>query len=296
MTITMALPTSETTAQIPRKAALQIAMVVDQDGINDAQDQCPQTASGASVNNQGCANSQLDGDDDLDGIRNNQDTCPHSPPSEAVNSQGCAQRQLGASCFTTGNTGIKASGANLIEIAPQFSYAWTEGPAADAQGKVYFTDPCYDNCALTQGSQQVYLLRNNTNTAIRLTNNLVNPNGIIGTPDGKVLYVSDAIGEQKIFEYRITDGGLLDERKTFANIGGDGMSIDCENNIYIAAPGSSNTHFISVRNSSGIEIERINLPETPSNITFGEVNHDTLFITAFTSVYSLKTRVKGMAH
>lgn len=60
----------------------------DNDGINNSLDLCPNTPNGASVNANGCADSQLD--DDNDGISNDIDSCPNSLAGAVVDSTGCA--------------------------------------------------------------------------------------------------------------------------------------------------------------------------------------------------------------
>tara|TARA_R110000868_G_scaffold90110_1_gene250383 strand:+ start:20210 stop:24661 length:4452 start_codon:yes stop_codon:yes gene_type:complete len=64
----------------------------DNDGVSDANDICPNTPAGQTVNTNGCAQSQLD--DDNDGVFNNVDTCPNTPLGETVNGVGCSDSQI----------------------------------------------------------------------------------------------------------------------------------------------------------------------------------------------------------
>jgi hypothetical protein len=64
----------------------------DGDGVSDAEDQCPDTPQGASVNSNGCADTQLDSDGD--GVSDAEDQCPDTPQVASVNSNGCADTQL----------------------------------------------------------------------------------------------------------------------------------------------------------------------------------------------------------
>ncbi len=64
----------------------------DSDGIPDGTDQCPGTAPGAAVDNNGCSQDQLDADSD--GVSNNIDQCPNTPPGAAVDGRGCADTQV----------------------------------------------------------------------------------------------------------------------------------------------------------------------------------------------------------
>ena len=157
----------------------------------------------------------------------------------------------------------------------------------DPNGGVYFTDPRYgDRSNLPQDGEHVYYLPPKSKNAIRVINDMIRPNGLIGTPDGKMLYVADH-GSNKTFSYKIEPDGCLLEKTLFVEKGSDGMTIDHNGNIYIT------TETVEVYDPSGILIESIEVPERPSNVTFGGKDQKTLFITARTSFYSLKMTVKA---
>jgi gluconolactonase len=157
----------------------------------------------------------------------------------------------------------------------------------DPKGGIYFTDPRYgrrDN--LEQDGEHVYYLAADRKELIRVIGDMVRPNGIIGTPDGKLLYVTDH-GGKKTFVYTINKDGTLSNKKLIANEGSDGMTIDNKGNIYLT------TNAVLVYNKEGEKIETIEVPEGPANVTFGGRDKKTLFITARTSLYSVRMRVKG---
>ena len=160
-------------------------------------------------------------------------------------------------------------------------------------GGVYFTDPFYkrpywNRGPMEQDGQHVYYLTPDRKQVVRVVDDLVQPNGIIGTPDGKLLYVAD-IGGRKTYVYRINADGNLSDRKLFCEMGSDGMTIDNEGNVYLTGRG------VTVFNSQGRKIEQIDVdPGWTANVTFGGKDHDTLFITATKSLYALKMRVKGV--
>jgi len=157
----------------------------------------------------------------------------------------------------------------------------------DPKGGVYFTDPRYGNRDnMEQDGEHVYYLAPDRKKLIRVVDDMVRPNGIIGTPDGKLLYVTDHGGD-KTFVYTINKDGTLSNKKLFAEEGSDGMTIDNEGNVYLT------TKAVAVYNKKGQKIEEIQVPEQPANVTFGGKDRQTLFITARTSLYSLKMRVKG---
>jgi gluconolactonase len=158
----------------------------------------------------------------------------------------------------------------------------------DPKGGIYFTDPRYGRRDdLEQDGEHVYYLSPDRKKLIRVINDMVRPNGVIGTADGKLLYVADH-GGNKTFIYTINKDGTLSNKKLFAPEGSDGMTIDNEGNVYLT------TKVVAVYNSKGQRIETIEVPEGPANVCFGGKDKQTLFITARTSLYSLRMRVKGI--
>jgi gluconolactonase len=134
----------------------------------------------------------------------------------------------------------------------------------------------------------VYHLSADGKTLTRVTEDLKQPNGIIGTPDGKTLYVAD-IGAQKTYRYVIQPDGSLSQKTLFCTMGSDGMTIDNQGNIYITGNG------VTVFNSAGKKIEHINIDEPwTANVCFGGKDRKTLFITASKSLYSLQMNVHGV--
>ena len=160
-------------------------------------------------------------------------------------------------------------------------------------GGLYITDPYYfrnwwADPNKEQDGQHVYYLTPDRKTLIRVTEDLVAPNGIIGTPDGKLLYVAD-IGASKTYVYTINPDDTLSNKKLFCDMGSDGMTIDHEGNVYLTGNG------VTVFNPAGEKIEHINIPERcTANVCFGGKDQNTLFITASKSLYSVKMRTRGV--
>ena len=159
-------------------------------------------------------------------------------------------------------------------------------------GGIYFTDPYYHrewwnkNHSELQDTHGVYYLNSNKKIS-RVINDFKKPNGIIGTPDGKIIYVAD-IEDNKVWKYTIEPDGNLSNKTFFAPHGSDGMTIDNKGNVYLTSGK------IWVYNSKGELIKEIETPEKPSNLCFGGKKRNLLFITARTSVYTLKMKVKGV--
>ena len=113
------------------------------------------------------------------------------------------------------------------------------------------------------------------------------PNGIVGTPDGKKLYVAD-IGDKKTYVYSIAKDGTLTDRQLFCEMGSDGMTIDCEGNVYLTGRG------VTVFNKAGEKIQEIGVEEGwTANVCFGGKDRKTLFITASTGFYGIRTGSRG---
>ncbi len=162
----------------------------------------------------------------------------------------------------------------------------------DPKGGIYFTDPYYqrDYWERTEKEieeERVYYLTPDRLEILIVEDEFVQPNGIIGTPDGKTLYVAD-IGDNKTYSYTINEDGTLSNRKLFAELGSDGMTIDDQGNVYLTGRG------VTVFNKNGEQIEHIPVPQNwTGNITFIGPERRTLFITASNSVYTLEMNVQG---
>lgn len=163
---------------------------------------------------------------------------------------------------------------------------------AHPDGRLYFTDPFYprdwwDYQEAPQDGRHVYCLSADRQTLRRVTFDLVQPNGITGTPDGKTLYVSD-IRAGKTYAYDIQPDGALTNRRLFCELGSDGMTIDTQGNVYLTGKG------VIVFDKTGKQIEHIPVPERwTGNVSFGGKDHRTLFITASTGFYSIRLQFPG---
>lgn len=159
-------------------------------------------------------------------------------------------------------------------------------------GSAFFTDPFYrrswwNHTEKPQEKQCVYYLAPDHKTVKLIAGDLKQPNGIIGTPDGKTLYVAD-IGDNKTWVYRINTDGTLSEKKLFCELGSDGMTIDKKGNIYITGKG------VTVFDKTGKRLGNISVSENwTANVCFGGSDRKELFITASKGLYRIRTRVRG---
>ena len=180
----------------------------------------------------------------------------------------------------TNYEGKRFNGPNDLWIAPDET--------------IYFTDPYYqrDYWERTQKdikAERVYALTPNGKVRI-VAGDLVKPNGIIGTADGKTLYVAD-IGAGKTYRYTLDSEGNLTDKQLFTEQGSDGMTLDSNGNVYLTGKG------VTVYDKTGKKIEYINIDKDwTGNVTFGGKKRQTLFITAQQGVYTLDMNVKGVGY
>lgn len=153
-------------------------------------------------------------------------------------------------------------------------------------GGIYFSDPAYD-APVVQDGEHVYYIPPDRGDVIRIIDDLVRPNGIIGTADGQTLYVTDH-GAKQTYQYDIQEDGSVSNKRLFASVGADGLTIDDRGNVYMAADG------VLVYDPAGSHIEAIDIPEATTNACFGGADGHTLFVTTRTSVYSLRMTAGGL--
>ncbi len=160
----------------------------------------------------------------------------------------------------------------------------------DPKGGIYFTDPVYQSPVLQDG-EHVYYLTPNQDQIIRVIDDMVRPNGIVGASDGETLYVTDH-GAGQSFTYDINENGSLSNKQLFASIGSDGMTIDNEGNLYLTTDDA-----VRVFDAAGNHLEDIEISaEQPTNVQFGGTDNHTLFITARTAAYTIQMRVQGVSN
>jgi gluconolactonase len=161
-------------------------------------------------------------------------------------------------------------------------------------GALYFTDPTLD---LVAGQKQeipfqgVYRLGENGDVRL-LIKNMSQPNGLAFSPDGKKLYVDDS--EQKnirVFDFSapttVANERVFGDEKEEGGVP-DGIRVDEAGNLFVVGPKG-----IWVWDAHGHHLGTIIVPEQPANLGWGEKDYRTLYITATTSVYRIRTKVHG---
>jgi len=162
-------------------------------------------------------------------------------------------------------------------------------------GSLYFTDPFYKrpywqrSDEKPQLPQRVYRLSSDYKKLTIAADDFRQPNGIVGDPKKKLLYVAD-IGAGKTYRFKLSDSGELVDRQLFCEMGSDGMSIDQNGNLYLTGKAG-----VTVFNSSGNQIQVMAVPKGwTANVCFGGSDRKTLFITASESVYTIAMEVAGL--
>lgn len=161
---------------------------------------------------------------------------------------------------------------------------------------IYFTDPTMDLPASEKQEipfQGVYRLDDRGEVRL-LTKELTQPNGLAFSPDGKRLYVDDS-EQRNIRVYHFHPDGSISNGRIFGSEAGpeksgvpDGMKLDDKGNLYVTGPEG-----IWVWDAQGQHLGTIVLPEQPANLTWGDPDYRTLYITATKSVYKLRTQAQG---
>jgi gluconolactonase len=163
-------------------------------------------------------------------------------------------------------------------------------------GALYFTDPTLD---LVAGEKQeipfqgVYRLDDKGNVRL-LTKDLTQPNGLAFSPDGKHFYMDDS-EKRNIRVYDVAADGTPSNGRIFGEEPGgkkdgvpDGIKVDKSGNLFVTGPKG-----IWVWDANGNHLGTIALPEQPANLTWGDKDYRTLYITATTSVYRLEMKTQG---
>jgi gluconolactonase len=157
-------------------------------------------------------------------------------------------------------------------------------------GQIYFTDPAFGNQEDTRELDFFGVYHVTPRGEVELVAKPAGrPNGIALSPNGRVLYVSNS-DERNIRAYDLDGkGAAANERVLVSGIEGvpDGLRVDEKGNLYLAAKK------IEVYTPEGKSLGSIALAETPSNLTSGDEDLQSLFVTARTSVYRIRLDVKG---
>lgn len=165
-----------------------------------------------------------------------------------------------------------------------------------SDGVIYFTDPPYgiQPPEREQPCNGVYRVLAD-GTVELLADDFDRPNGLAFSPDESILYIDDSPRRHvRAFDVR-ADGGLTNSR-IIADMdhpqpgSPDGMKIDVEGNLYVTGATG-----VWVFEPDGTLLGVVVTPERPANCAWGDEDHKSLYITARTSLYRIRTKVAGIA-
>jgi gluconolactonase len=180
-------------------------------------------------------------------------------------------------------------------------------------GGIWFTDPGYGIHWHYEGNRAefelptcVYRIDPDSGQAAMVCDELEKPNGLAFSPDHQSLYISDTGASHKpghprqICVYDVIDGVRLANGRQFCDLapaGPDGFRLDVDGNLWAASAWACPDHDgVQIFAPDGDRIGAIHLPEGVSNLCFGGVKRNRLFMTGSQSIYSLYVETQGVPY
>jgi gluconolactonase len=210
---------------------------------------------------------------------------------------------------------------NILKVlADKYEGKALDGPndlVMDAKGGIYFSDPQFTGDAVKNqpGRTVYYLAPDGKLTRLLPPNDFAMPNGLALSPDGKTLYINNTYDDEKfwnvnsdkdnyVWAYDVKDDGTIANPRKFALLhlteqvldrdgkssGADGMRVDEKGNVWVATWAG-----MQIFNPQGKFIGIINFPTYPVNCAFGGPDGQTLYVTSYNKIYSIRTNVKGLS-
>lgn len=169
-----------------------------------------------------------------------------------------------------------------------------------SNGSIWFTDPSYgidsDYEGIRAASEldgcHVYRIDPDS-TVHRVADDFERPNGLAFSADESTLYIADS-RRNHIRRFAVAEDGALSGGELFADCEAgtfDGVRLDAEGRIWAAA--HDGLHCFA---PDGTLLGKLRVPEIVSNLTFGGVRRNYLYLTASTSVYRLKVNINGAVY
>lgn len=183
-----------------------------------------------------------------------------------------------------------------------------------SDGTIWFTDPAYGikkdaegyPGEVEYGDYHVFRFDPRDSSLTPVVIDVEMPNGLAFSPDESLLYVADSgisppdgvrdpnrPGGHSIHCYDVFDGRRCKNGREFAEINPglpDGFRVDEFGNVWTSSRDS-----VQVFSPDGTPVERIPVPETISNLCFGGADGKTIYITATTTLYRIRTTVRDAA-
>ena len=189
---------------------------------------------------------------------------------------------------------LQEKDGSIIPLASKFRGKKFNSPndlVVKSDGSIFFTDPDF-NIPFPQTSELHFqgIYRIDTSGSIKLLDSTFNkPNGICFSPDEKKLYVNES-PLREIYVWDVIDDSTIANKKLLYTIPGrdfidyaDGMKVDSAGNIYCTGPTG-----VWIISPEGKYLDKITMPENPSNCNWGDADGKTLYITAGKSLYRIR--------
>ena len=187
----------------------------------------------------------------------------------------------------------------IIELVDQYEGKKLNSPndlVVKSDGSIYFTDPPYGINKEQEelGFYGVYRLTTDGKLTL-LVKDIVLPNGIAFSPDEKKLYVNNSeAGYIAVFD--VNSDGTVSNQRVFAQLKDpgkngvpDGLKVDVEGNVYSTGPGG-----VWILSPTGELLGKISVPETATNLAWGDDDRKTLYITGSKSLYRIRLKIAGV--
>jgi len=178
--------------------------------------------------------------------------------------------------------------------------------AIDLRGRIYFTDPRYSKRENLELDREAVYRADPDGTLTRVADSLTRPNGILVSADGRTLYVADNAspgGAVQLWAFDLDPRGGASRGRILYDFGGgrgiDGMALDADGRIWATA-GTKEKAGIYVfmpdaQRQTAKLVTVVPMSEDPTNCTFGGPGRDVLYVTTTSSLYRIRTAVRGRA-
>lgn len=165
-----------------------------------------------------------------------------------------------------------------------------------SDGSIHFTDPGLRVPIKDREQETAAIYRVTPDGAVNKIADFEYPNGLAFSPDERILYAANTRYAMYIHAIELDSAGNMMRRRIFADMSSDepegvpdGMKVDAEGRVYCTGPGGT-----WVFAPDGSKIGVIATPEVPANLCFGGPDMKTLFLTARTSIYTMRVKVPGL--
>jgi len=187
------------------------------------------------------------------------------------------------------------AGASLTTVVDNIGGKTFNSPndlVSRSDGTIYFTDPDYQLGSRTSATGKKGVYRVSPAGAVSVVDDTFNePNGISLSPDEKILYVADYVGNV-VRSFAVAADGSTSGRKDFVSVSSpDGFGMDCLGNLYVASGGNAGA--LQVYAPSGTKLGSLTVASSLSNAAFGGSDGMTLYLTAGKALYSLDMNLPG---